>query len=399
MSLFSAAERFAALDRSTVTLDTSRCLHSQDKYSTCTACFGLCPVDAITAGKPPALDAEKCQTCLACLTVCPVGAYAADDAVVSLLNAVTHLESSALEVLCERNPQAALGFSEAGIGIRVQGCLAGLGCGAYLALAAFGLEHILVRTDACSGCAWGTLPKQVKAQVRQAKQFLEAWGKAETLDCVSEFDSPLERPLWEATNPPLSRRDMFRMLAQQGKVAMARAIENERTKPGHRPGRDRLRLLGAVTHLPAPQPGYIGSFLDPDFAWVSISEACTACGVCARACPTNALQFDKNENETAYTLKISVRNCVGCEMCMHVCAPSAITLDHTPTFAQIFGDEIVTLQEGELIKCERCGIPMAAKPNVHLCPLCDYRQTHPFGSMLLPGFKSLRPMIPEEEPE
>jgi len=385
VSLFDAAERFSALDRSAVMLNTERCLHSQDRFSGCEACFDICPVSAITPGKPPGLDSEKCASCLACLTVCPVGAYAADDAVASLLHAVTHLEGNVLEVLCERNPQAVLGFSEAGIGIRVRDCLAGLGCGAYLALAAFGLERILVRTDACSACEWGTLSWQVEEQVRQAKQLLEAWGKAETLDCVSELDSPLERPLWEATNPPLSRRDMFRMLAQQGKVALARAIEIERTNPGHRPGRDRLRLIGAVAHLPAPQRGFNGSLIDMDFAWISVSEACTACGVCARACPTNALQFEKNENETAYTLKVSARTCVGCEMCVHVCAPSAMSVNHAPTFAQIFSEEIVTLQEGELVKCERCGILMAARPNVHLCPLCEYRQTHPFGSMLPPG--------------
>jgi len=395
VSLFSAAERFAALDRSTVTLDTSRCLHSQDKYSTCTACFGLCPVDAITAGKPPALDAEKCQTCLACLTVCPVGAYAADDAVVSLLNAVTHLEAGALELLCERNPHAALGIPEASTAIRVRGCLAGLGCGAYLALAAFGLEHILVRTDACSGCEWATLPRQVEVQVRQAKQLLEAWGKAETLDYVSELDSPTERSLWEATNPPLSRRDLFRMAVRQGQVAVARAVEDVGAAAGRRPGRDRLRLLGAVAHLPAPQPGYTGSIMDMDFAWVSVSEACTACGVCARACPTSALQFEKNEAEKAYTLTFSARNCIGCEMCMHVCAPSAVSVNHTPTFAQIFGEETMTLQEGELVKCERCGILMAARPNVHLCPLCEYRRTHPFGSMLPPGLKGIRPQVAE----
>ncbi|MFA5873798.1 MAG: hypothetical protein WC832_07515, partial [Anaerolineales bacterium] len=72
---------------------------------------------------------------------------------------------------------------------------------------------------------------------------------------------------------------------------------------------------------------------------------------------------------------------------------------HIPTFAQIFSEEIVTLKEGGLVKCERCGIPMAARPNIHLCPLCEYRQTHPFGSMLPPGFKGLRPPVVKEKPE
>jgi ferredoxin len=399
VSLFEAAERFAALDRSTVFYDKERCLHSQDRFSACEACFAICPVNAITPGKPPALDPENCQSCLACLTVCPVGAYTADDAVVSLLNAVTHLEGGVLEILCEKNQQASLGISEESVGIRVKGCLAGLGCGAYLSLSAFGLEHILVRMDACSACEWGTLQTQVEKQVKQAKQIQEAWGKSGSLNCVSELNSAVERPMWEAANPPLSRRDMFRMLAQQGKVTLARAIEDGQVSNNCGLGRDRLRILGAVAHMPAPQPDYTGSVIDIDFARVSISEACTACAVCGRACPTKALQFEVNENETEFTLKFSARQCMGCEMCMHVCAPSAVSVDHTPAFAQIFSEETMILQEGNLVKCERCGIPMAARSNIHLCQLCEYRQAHPFGSVLLPGLKGIKPPPAEEKQE
>jgi ferredoxin len=399
VSLFDAAERFAALDRSVVMLDKERCLHKQDRFSGCEACFDICPVSAITPGKPPALDTEKCESCLACLVICPVGAYSADDAVASLLNAVTHLEGSMLELLCEKNQQAGTGLSEASTGIRVRGCLAGLGCGAYLALAAFGLERVTVRMDACSSCKWGSLSSQVETQVMQANKLLEAWGKQETLECLLNLESPVNRTLWEASNPPLSRRDMFRMVAQQGKVAMARAIEIERTKPGHRPGRDHTRLLGAISHLPAVQPGYSGSLAGMDFSEVVVSEACTACGVCARECPTRAFIFETGENDANYSLKISMRNCIGCEMCVHVCAPSAITVDHAPTFTIIFDQEIVTLQQGDLVRCEHCGILMAARPDVHLCHLCEYRQTHPLGSMMPPGFLGIKPTSPKENKE
>jgi len=399
VNLFNIADRFAGLDHSEVNLDTERCLHSLYRFSDCEACHAICPASAITPGKPPGLNAEKCQYCLACLTVCPVGAYTADDAVAPLLNAVTHLEDSTLELLCERNPQAELGFSEASTGIRVRGCLAGLGSGAYLALAAFGLEHILVRMDACYGCEWGTLPKLVEAQVSQAKQLLEAWGKAEILDCVSGLDSPVERPLWKATNPPLSRRDLFRMLARQGQIAIARSIEDGHSHSDHRPGRDRLRILGAVAHLPAPDPAESIVLGELGFAYLSVTEACTACGTCARACPTRALHFNLNENETNFTLALSARNCIGCGICAHVCVSSAISVNHTPTFTQIFGEQLVTLQEGGLVKCERCGILMAAQPEAHLCQLCEFRRTHPFGSMQLPGIKDLKPPVAAQKLE
>jgi ferredoxin len=385
VSLFSAAERFASIDHSTVVLNPGRCLHKQDRFSGCEACFTICPVEAISPGKPPSLDAEKCQSCLACLTVCPMGAYSADDAVASLLNAVTHLEESTLEILCEKNPRVSLGV-ENSTGMRVRGCLAGLGCGAYLSLAAFGLEHILARTDACPTCEWRTLPAQVEEQVSQAKLLLEAWGKAETLESSSELDNPVERSLWEAKNPPLSRRDMFRMLTQQGKVAMARAIESGQVSESRGPGRNHMRILGAAAHLPVVQPEFTGSVLNMDFAWVSVSEACTACGVCARACPTQAIQFVIDEDSHSYQLNIFPQLCTGCEMCRHVCEPEAVSVEHAPTFQQVFGSgQPVLLRGGEIAYCEQCKTPYAAKPGVPLCSICDFRRQNPFGSKRPPG--------------
>ena len=290
MNLFNIADKFAALDRSDVTLESGRCLHSKYRFSDCAACAEICPANAITKGKPPVLNLKACQGCLACLPVCPVGAFTADDAVAPLLNAVTHLEGAALELLCDRNPRAELGFSENSTGIRVRGCLAGLGPGAYLALAAFDLEHILVRTDACSACVWETLGGQVEAQVNQARQLLGGWGKAEILETVSKLENPVERPLWKATNPPLSRRDLFLLAARQGQIAIARSIEDGQPRSGHRPGRDRLRILGAVAHLPTPESMETFGLGELDFATLSVSDDCTACGACARACPTSSVK-------------------------------------------------------------------------------------------------------------
>jgi ferredoxin len=400
LSLFSIAEKFTALDHSALALDKERCLLSQDRFSGCQACFEICPVGAITPGSPPSLDPQKCAQCLACLMVCPVGAYTADDSVASLLNAVKNLEGGPLELLCERNPRPALGVSKAGAAIRIKGCLAGLGAGAYLLLAATGQEHVLVRTEACSACEWASLPGQVEAQVSHARQLLEGWGKDSSLACVSTMESPVERPFWEAASPPLSRRDIFQTALRQGRATLARVVDEWATTPaGRQPGRDRLRLQNALKHLPAPQPARPGSLKGMDFAWVSVSEACTACGVCARICPTNALQFGKYAGETAFQLTFQAANCVGCDMCLHVCGPAAMTIDHDPTFARIFSQENVILRAGALIKCKKCDAPTVALPGVELCPVCEFRRTHPFGSMLPPGLKSIRPPSTQEKPE
>lgn len=397
MSLLEAAERFASIDRSMVTLDPAQCLHTRDHTSGCEACFNICPTGAITPGKPPEFDGGKCQTCLACLTVCPTGAYGADDAVTSLLNSVAQLEGNQVELICAKNEQAGKGIQASSTGIRLRGCLAGLGMGTYLALAAFGLERISLRTESCSSCEWAALRPEIESQVNRAGHFLSAWNKAEALTCVSTLENTVERPLWNADNPPLSRRDMFRMITRQGQVAIARAMDHNRAHTGRRPGRDHWRALNAIAHLPEPQT-------EPDleptqlaFASVTVTEACTACGACARACPTEALQFEKSEDETTYGLRFSARNCIGCDLCVHVCAPAAVSVDHKPAFTQIFGTEVATLQEGELIKCARCGVLMPKQGANRLCSLCEYRQSHPFGSILPPGFKRTKPAGVEEK--
>lgn len=396
MSLVDAAERFAAMDRSAVELNAARCLHSLDRNSACEACFAICPVCAIEAGKPPTLDSERCENCLACLTVCPVGAYSADDAVSALLNSVAHVENADLELVCARNPQPEKGASENSIGILVKGCLAGLGTGAYVALAPFGLERIIPRTEACSACQWASLRLEIEAQIARARRFLAAWDKTEAIAASYATNEMVDRPLWNAENPPLSRRELFRMMARQGQIAMARAMENGGHTTGRRPGRDRLRLLCAVAHLPAPQdetstePGELG------FAAVSVTADCTACAACARACPTDALKFEKDEDNTNFGLKFSAPACIGCDVCARVCLPGAVTVNHNPSFAEVFGAEEVKLQEGELVKCKRCGALTAKRGDNQLCDLCEYRRTHPFGSILPAGYKASRSEVGKE---
>ncbi len=385
MSLFSAAERLSAIDRSEVVLEINRCLHTHDRHSTCLACQDVCPADAIQPGKPPTLQTELCQSCLACLPACPVGAFRVDDAVAGLLNCATRMEASVIEVVCEKQTRATIGVAD-GTAILVKGCLAGLGRGAYLMLVALGAEKIIVRTDACSTCEWAGLRKLVEWQVSQARQLLGMWGKTDSLVCVSAIEQPTERPLWEAANPPLSRRDLFRMLAWQGKRAMARAMEKGVAESTRELGSDRLRMLFGVSHLLEDPPQANLSLNGFSFATLTISEACTACGACSKACPTGALQFEKENEETTFSILFSAQHCVGCNICEHVCLPNAITLDHAPTFEQVFGSqEPAIVESGQLERCERCNTLIAARVGLKLCALCEYRRAHPFGSMLPPN--------------
>lgn len=381
MSLLDAAERFSSIDRSQIILDTKHCLHSQDQYSECTACFEICPLDAIKAGKPPSLDADRCQSCFACLPVCPVGAYHADDDVADLFQCAAHIDDQPVELLCGLHPRPETGVDSDSVGVKIRGCLAGLGSGAYLALSAMGFRSILSRTDACNSCKWRPLRLEISSQVEQANRFLSAWNMDEAVTCVDAIEKPVDRVFWSAKNPPLSRRDLFRMMGHQGQIAMARAMENGSIPSEHRPGRDRLRLISTVSHLPEPSDG--ADLIEFGFATLTISDACTACGACGRACPTRALKFESDDGEMTFKISFTAQTCIDCGICGHVCLPDAIKLNHTPSFEEVFSmKEAQVVGSGSLVRCERCKTLTAKREGVKLCPLCEYRRTNPFGSMM-----------------
>jgi len=54
-------------------------------------------------------------------------------------------------------------------------------------------------------------------------------------------------------------------------------------------------------------------------------EACTACGICARVCPYNAIQFDKRSGQPA---RVTTAACAGCGTCSAECPSNAIEMHH-----------------------------------------------------------------------
>jgi len=417
VNVFSVVERLSGAKGGPIQFDAERCLRSGDRLSACSACRDLCPASAIqwnaAAGKPPALLEDICTACRACLPACPVSAFsAADDAVAELLACAARAPSSSFDLLCEHHPRPATGPARDVLGLRVRGCLAGLGVGAYLALAAQGAERMLVRAESCGACPWAVLQPRVTQQVAQAQQLLAATGRAAALTAQTEpLAAPVARPIQNTQSPPLSRRDVWRQLARQGRTAVAQAwpvTEKAGTPAARKPGLDRRRINQAMGRLgdlsPRPpslngkgeqenstasligtveQGGVrpaIGGALGPGWLNLTASAACSACGVCARACRTGALRLDRDA-ANHYSLRFIPRSCVGCDACLHVCLPGALTADHAPAIDLVYGPAAVfTLAAGELVQCERCHAPMAARPGEKLCAACARWQRDPFGA-------------------
>jgi ferredoxin len=389
--LFELAEQLAGLDHSRVQLDPDRCLHSLDKFNECQICIQLCPVGAIRPGRPPSLDNDRCVNCLACLPGCPLGAFRADDAVMGLLDCVARIESGFVDLVCEAHPEPGIGPRNSRLGIRVQGCLAGLGAGAYLGIAALGLEGVLVRTERCAVCPIGNLESAIESQLDIAISLSRGFGKSFLLEQVSYLPEgeQVDRPFWSSNNPPISRRDLLHFVSRQGKALVARDIAIGSPNEEKHTGRDRHRVVAAMAHLENQNLRNQDILLeDSGFAILEIGAECDACGACARACPTGALQFEMT-TENYYCIRFFPLACHGCGICQHVCAQSAISILGKPTFNQIFGSsKSIELSCGELRICASCGTRFPSRKNSDYCSICEFRRNNPFNTHLPSGVQA-----------
>jgi ferredoxin len=385
MNLVEAAERFAATDRSRLALDPTLCLLSIDSFADCRRCAEICPAGAIHWARPPEFDQDECLNCLGCLDVCPTGAFHGRDAFASLLRCVSHLDTTSIDILCNRNPSAQFGPAGSQAGVSIRGCIAGLGRAAYLALAALGLEEVRLRLDACCTCPVGPLEAEILRQLDEAKIFLAAdpSDRRMKLSVVSESCEE-GRPVWDADNPPISRRDFFRLAGTQSQLTAARAMFDLEPDQGRGPTLRRRRELAALARLDERrQTPAEGMLVGLGYAAVEITSACSACGACARACPTGALALELTDED--YRLLFEPAACNGCGVCTHVCAEEAISISSEPDYRDVFGlAERVTVSAGGMRRCSLCNTRIASADGRTVCSLCAYRMEHPFGSHLPP---------------
>jgi len=134
-----------------------------------------------------------------------------------------------------------------------------------------------------------------------------------------------------------------------------------------------LALLRARGRVPADGPAgeHPGSCL--------VVGGCTACGVCVRACPTGAL--DLVHDATTSVLTHHTDRCRSTGACMDLCPAGAITSSGPATFGAVVDDPTTVVATCTTTTCPRCGARHVANPG-SLCPVCDFRRTHVFGTHL-----------------
>lgn len=143
---------------------------------------------------------------------------------------------------------------------------------------------------------------------------------------------------------------------------------------------ERQRLVRALRLLPPTDVDK--PLLNLSCARMEVDDKCTACGVCARICPTGALKYSASEDDT-YRLSFTCAACIDCGACLKVCRPAALQRADA-TLGDVLSTEAIILREGTLRACTQCGARFAADIDGELCFVCEFRRANPSGSRLPP---------------
>ena len=345
----------------------------------CERCVQACPADALQTpesvlGAPPVVDASRCQACSGCLDVCPSGALSLDghdpgtlaQRLQALLQGGDGSAAPALVIACQSAAAPVHDLGERGglpgLLVLEVACLGGMGSGWHLAALAAGARTVQVLP--CERCLdRGSLTRELHF----SRSLLVALGDVDAARRVGVLPAEglrLRRALLAVDGltvlvdgtgadrmpAPGALETSTRVAARVAawavgelQRALGRSAEDQHRRP--------LVILGEGAPLGVPRA----------------AQGCTACGVCARTCPTRALSLSAGLGSAELVLDPAA--CSGCRVCVGTC-PEGV-LDVVPGVdLDLLAGGCVPIARVAAPTCPDCGeIVLALPATVHLTSL------------------------------
>ncbi|MFT5660847.1 MAG: energy-converting hydrogenase A subunit P [Sulfurimonas sp.] len=343
-------------------LDTSACVRSLSVDSECNKCEVICPTDAIVFGeKPlPSINFSLCVGCGGCGGVCPTEAFGLEDFSVTDFF-FDFLEEEENLISCKKNVP----------------CLSALSVEHLISLAVLKKEMIL-DIGHCSTCEIAhTCHKQIMDNVEEATYLLEAMEneaeiKLESISYEKEektdrrgflstinlktfaktkqnFENEVERASDELTEHTLAKTDIA--LLKKKKLPEKRKL-----------------FYTAIKRVEKPSQFHIVEGAEVSFTSQKLmdTEACTACQMCYRVCPTGALTSDIKNSKIDFDPFM----CVKCNICHDVCEPNAITKSPSYNVKEFFEPTVQNLIAFKVRRCNECNVIFSTNTKDKLCYRC-----------------------------
>lgn len=141
------------------------------------------------------------------------------------------------------------------------------------------------------------------------------------------------------------------------------------------------RLAAALAALP----------LDDDApsqaANLTVTDACTACGVCVRSCPHDALALTVTDGVATLSHELSA--CEGEDVCAAFCPAEAIVRAGEHRWADVRERPVVELRAMPVRYCAQCRAVFSTPDDATLCPVCRLQEADPFAVHLPPAARAL----------
>jgi ferredoxin len=353
----------------------TRCLNARHTGAGCTRCVTACPTDAIQleAGQP-ALDDGACVACGICLHACPTEVFEqVSSPEGTLIQVGEQLPSQPLAVACSLHSTPEITAAPVATIVQHRRCLAALSPSDLLQLSQLGERPLWLDDSECATCPIAQAQATLAANAAVARTLLDAYGQPPAVYLLGEqpdaqVQPPQRRPLFDGGQPKLSRRGLFDHLRTRAverarsnvlpaaAAAAASAVPVTQRLPQRVPAA-RQRLLELLASL-APAPEQTMPAGDVPFATVQVDGTrCSGCGLCARFCPTGALDF-ATEEET-FRLRFQPAICLDCTICVVACPEDAVQLGARVNTRDLAVQASALLVEGILTGCVDCGAPTA----------------------------------------
>ncbi len=321
------------------------CINTKKPFArACRECVEKCPHQAIS--ETHEIDLERCSECGVCMAVCP-----SDGVVDRSLEGLHDYLFQAEEIILNCPAAEPEGWEIPCLGIMDRDLWL-----AFLALAS--RKKIRLLTARCADCPDKeaclrsvSVFKEIHAQWPEHPQIQilvkPDQGEAENRDLPKNPETVKERGLhnWRELGRKKVEGFLPGLAAEQSNnIPLTRMWLAE--------------VLESVTGLEVP------------FLALTVSDACTNCGVCVAICPQGALT--KRQKGQALQLVLEPLQCVQCGRCVEICQPKALALEAKALPAGVLKGKIL-LHEGDPRFCSSCGKQIFDRSEPPLCMACATR--------------------------
>ncbi|CAG0934683.1 partial NADH-quinone oxidoreductase subunit I, partial [Thermoflexales bacterium] len=366
-------------------VSADRCLNSRFKQIDCRVCVEACPAEAIQleAGQA-AINAETCVRCGACVWQCPTEVFAQSPGLKSKLPETVQAVGAAsartaprsgtcVELRCSQVKGDKTSVPDATI-IQHPRCLAELSPAQLIELAAE--RDVWLNDQACAACPLKEAHTSIMRAVNEANRWRAAFDQPRHIHPLTTDADRNAKPraarVFDSANPPSDRRAFFKLFTRslvEASASAAKSNDTDQVRPAIPPLRghgkpvdqrlprhvpaERARLLSVIEKWGQPQR------VPLDLPRVQVKELdCTACGLCAKFCPTGALRFQSDE--TYFVLDFIPAACVDCGICAKACPTQEVSLTHDLPLLEFIGIKAQVLVAGNLAPCAMCQKPTAS---------------------------------------